>query len=294
MTMILDGKKIATQIRQEILESVKTMQEQYHTVPGLAVVLVGENPASMTYVASKGKACHEVGMYTEEHRLPDIVSQEELIELIESLNQDSKIHGILVQLPLPSHIDEVAVCNTIRPEKDVDGFHPVNMGKLLSGTPHFVPCTPLGVQALLVRNGISIEGSHVVIVGRSNIVGRPLGILLSMKAKDANATVTICHSRTKDLTLHTRSAQILVAAIGVPHFIKEEMLSPGAVVVDVGMNRIKDPSKKSGFRLCGDVDYEAIYPKVKAITPVPGGVGPMTVTMLLKNTLQAAGSLLNA
>lgn len=256
--------------------------------PGLAVVLVGEDPASQVYVRMKGKACEELGLYSETIRLPAEYAEDALLKIIDDLNANPKIHGILVQLPLPEHIDETKILNRINPGKDVDGFHPVNVGRMLIGDPGFLPCTPHGVQELLVRSGNSPEGKHVVVVGRSNIVGKPVAAILMQKKKDANATVTVCHSRTKDLPSVTRQGDIVVAAMGVPGFVKADMVKEGAVVIDVGVSRVDDPSAKKGYRLMGDVDFEAVKEKASAITPVPGGVGPMTIVMLMKNTVISA------
>ncbi|GAK60864.1 methenyltetrahydrofolate cyclohydrolase [Candidatus Vecturithrix granuli] len=285
---IIDGKKIAETIQQELAEEIKQLQAEHHLTPGLAVVLVGENPASKVYVRNKNKACHDIGIYSEQHNLPQEASEQELLALIQQLNHDDKIHGILVQLPLPDHIDEHKVINTILPEKDVDGFHPVNIGKLMIGEKGFRPCTPFGVQKMLSYSGVPIDGAHVVVVGRSNIVGKPIANMLLQKQPDANATVTVCHSRTKDLAAITRQADILIAAIGQPEMITAEMVSENAVVIDVGVNRIEDPASKTGYRLVGDVKFDEVSQKCKAISPVPGGVGPMTITMLLYNTVESA------
>jgi methenyltetrahydrofolate cyclohydrolase (EC 3.5.4.9)/5,10-methylenetetrahydrofolate dehydrogenase (NADP+) (EC 1.5.1.5) len=236
----------------------------------------------------KGKACEELGLYSETIRLPANYPEEALLKLIDDLNANPKIHGILVQLPLPDHINETKVLNRIDPEKDVDGFHPVNVGRMLIGDPGFLPCTPHGIQELLIRSGNSPEGKHVVVVGRSNIVGKPVAAILMQKKKGANATVTVCHSKTKDLPSVTRMGDILIAAMGVPEFIKADMVKEGAVVIDVGVNRVDDPSSKRGYKLVGDVDFEAVKQKASAITPVPGGVGPMTIVMLMKNTVLSA------
>lgn len=284
---IISGSKIAEEIRKEIAQRVEELKEKGVT-PGLAVILVGEDPASVSYVTAKARGCEEVGIYSHTFTLPQDTSEEEVLDLVRKLNDDPRFHGILVQLPLPKHMDEKKVTYTIIPEKDVDAFHPVNVGKLLTGEPDFLPCTPHGVQQLLLRSGYDPAGKHVVICGRSNIVGKPLAAMLMQKAKGANATVTVCHTGTKDIAYFTRQADILVAAVGVAQFIKADMVKDGAVVIDVGVNRIPDPSKKSGFRLVGDVDFEAVKEKAEAITPVPGGVGPMTVTMLLWNTVKAA------
>jgi len=257
-------------------------------VPGLAVVLVGNDAASEVYVRAKRKTCLELGINSFDYDLPPDCTERRLLDLIRDLNEDGRVHGILVQMPLPKQIDSGKVLLAIDPRKDVDGFHPVNLGKLLSGEPCFVSCTPAGCQQLLLRSGYDPAGKHVVIVGRSNIVGKPLVALLMQKAPGGNATVTVCHSRTRDIAAITRQGDILVAAMGVPEFVKADMVKEGAVVIDVGVNRVPDATKKSGTRLVGDVDFAAVSQKVEAITPVPGGVGPMTITMLMKNTVQAA------
>jgi methylenetetrahydrofolate dehydrogenase (NADP+) / methenyltetrahydrofolate cyclohydrolase len=287
---IIDGKSIAAQIRAEVAREVAELKGRgLH--PGLAVVLVGDDPASHVYVRNKEKACLEAGMNSFVHRLPADATERKVLNLVDRLNRDPKVHGILVQSPLPKHIDESKVLNLINPAKDADGFHPVNVGKMLIGEGELLSCTPRGIQEMLVRSGYDPSGKHVVIVGRSNIVGKPLAAILVQKARGANATVTVCHSRTKNLAAITKTADILVAAIGVPMFIKSRMVSEKAVVVDVGMNRIEDTTRKSGYRLVGDVDFDRVSKKVRAITPVPGGVGPMTIAMLLKNTLIAARSI---
>ena len=284
---LISGKQLSEEIRAELTADIAALQAKGVT-PGLAVVLVGNDPASEVYVRNKRKTCEELGMQSFSHDLPADCTEARLLDLIEELNDDPNVHGILVQMPLPKQIDDTKVLTAIDPAKDVDGFHPVNVGKLLSGEECFVACTPAGVQEMLVRSGNDPAGKHVVIVGRSNIVGKPLAALLVQKGPGANATVTVCHSRTADLPAITRQADILVAAIGVAEFIKADMVKDGAVVIDVGMNRIADASKKSGSRLVGDVAFEEVSQKAKAITPVPGGVGPMTITMLLKNTVIAA------
>ncbi len=289
---IIDGKKVAEQIRSELQGEIRELKEKHGVSPGLAVVLVGDNPASQVYVRNKNKACHDIGIYSEQHNLDKDTPEEELLALVDRLNDDPKIHGILVQLPLPGHIDEKKVLNRILPEKDVDGFHPVSLGRLMIGEPGFLPCTPFGVQKLLVYSGVKIAGAHVVVVGRSNIVGKPVANMLVQKAEDANATVTICHSRTRDLPAVTRLADILIAAIGQPEFITADMVKEGAVVIDVGVNRIDDPASPKGTRLVGDVKFDEVAAKCRAITPVPGGVGPMTITMLLYNTVQSARNTL--
>lgn len=282
---IIDGFSIAQNVRAGVGEKVKELQAQ-GVIPCLAVVLVGENPASISYVTGKEKALAEAGMKSLDIRLPEQTTEEELLQRIDTLNKDSSVHGILVQLPLPQHIDEDKIITAIKPEKDVDGFHPVNVGNMMIGKKSFLPCTPHGVLVLLKTMGIETKGKHVVIVGRSNIVGKPLGILFTRR--EYNATVTICHTGTKDLSYHTKQADILVAAAGSPGMITADMVKPGAVVIDVGVNRIPDASKKSGFRLCGDVDFEGVKEVASYITPVPKGVGPMTIAMLVFNTLEAA------
>jgi 5,10-methylene-tetrahydrofolate dehydrogenase/methenyl tetrahydrofolate cyclohydrolase len=283
---IIDGTKIAAEVRQEVGASVSLMEAEFGYTPGLATVLVGENVASATYVRMKRKACAEAGIRSIGHELPADITQEELEELVASLNADPGVNGILVQLPLPAHLDEEAVLNTVDLEKDVDGFHPVNIGRLsMKGRdPLFIPCTPAGVIVLLQKSGVQLSGAEAVVVGRSNIVGLPVAMLLQKE----NATVTICHSRTKDLAAHTREADIVVAAIGRMEMITGDMLKPGAAVIDVGINQKDDPTKKRGYRLVGDVDFESAKEVAGAITPVPGGVGPMTIAMLLTNTLRAA------
>lgn len=277
VAQIIDGKQIAADLRREMTEEVKELKKE-GIEPGLAVVIVGDGPASKVYVGQKEKACQELGVYSEKHTLPVETSEEELIDLVNKLNQNRKIHGILVQLPLPKHINEKRVLNAICPEKDVDGFHPENVGKLVVGDKTFLPCTPHGIIVLLEKSGVNLEGKEAVVVGRSNIVGKPIFLLLLQK----NATVCVCHSKTKDLKFHTQRADILIAAIGKPKFIKGDMVKEGVVVIDVGVNRLEDG------RLVGDVDFEAVKEKAQAITPVPGGVGPMTITMLMKNTIEAA------
>jgi methylenetetrahydrofolate dehydrogenase (NADP+)/methenyltetrahydrofolate cyclohydrolase len=288
MVEIIDGKKISQEIREEIKQEVEQLKKQ-GIQPHLSVVLVGEDPASQIYVRSKGKACEKAGISSETLIFPDNLKQEELLDVVRKLNVNPDVHGILVQLPLPHQIDENLVIQTIDPSKDVDGFHPINMGKLASGIDNgFVPCTPNGILELLLRSDNPPDGKHVVIVGRSNIVGKPLGLLLLRKRKGGNATVSFCHSRTPDLSSITRTADILIAAVGSPEIIKKDMVKPDVVVIDVGMNRIKDESHPKGSRLVGDVDFSNVSTIAKAITPVPGGVGPMTITLLLKNTYLAA------
>lgn len=278
MAQIIDGKAISAQIRHEIRQETEDFANKYGFRPGLAVIIVGEDPASQVYVRNKKRACDEVGFYSESYELPATTTQDELNALVDRLNADTKIHGILCQLPLPKHLDENAVILRIDPKKDVDAFHPYNVGKIMIGDYSFLPCTPAGVMALLERSGIDITGKECVVVGRSNIVGKPQAMLLL----HANGTVTVCHSRTKNLAEVCRRADILVAAIGKADFFTADMVKEGAVVIDVGMNRRADG------KLTGDVDFESVAPKASFITPVPGGVGPMTITMLMKNTLTAA------
>lgn len=289
---IIDGKQIAAQMREELKQKVTALKAKGVT-PGLAVILVGDDPASKSYVTAKEKACEEIGIYSSDNRIPATTTQAELLAIIDQFNKDPKIHGILVQLPLPKHINEDAVLLAIDPKKDVDGFHPVNVGRMVVGQEAYLPCTPHGVIQLLVRSGVPLDGAEVVVVGRSNIVGKPVANMLIQKAPTGNATVTICHTRTKNLAEHVRRADIVIAAAGRPNTITAEMVKPGAVVIDVGVNRIDDASKKSGFRLVGDVDFEGVKEKASQITPVPGGVGPMTITMLLFNTVLSAEKTLS-
>lgn len=284
---IISGTKVAEEIRGELKLKVDELKKKGIT-PALALVRVGEDPASVSYVSGKTKASEELGIFSETTIFPENASEAELLAKVDQLNKDPKFHGILVQLPLPKHINPDKVLNAIDPRKDVDGFHPVNVGKLLIGEPFFMPCTPHGVQELLVRSGNSPEGKHVVVCGRSNIVGKPVMAILIQKQKGANATVTMVHTGTKNLAETVRLGDIVIAAMGSPKAITADMVKDGAVVIDVGVNRVPDATKKSGFRLVGDVDFDAISQKAKAITPVPGGVGPMTVTMLMVNTVRAA------
>lgn len=285
--VLLDGKATSEAIRAELREQVAALARR-GVQPGLAVILVGDNPASASYVKAKTRACAELGMAGETLTYPESVSHDELMARVRKLSADPRYHGILIQLPLPEHLDSPSLLEAVVPEKDVDCFHPRNVGCLLLGRPTYAPCTPAGIIELLVRNGINPGGKHVVIVGRSNIVGKPLSALLIQKSPHGNATVTVCHTGSGDLSRYTRSADILVAAMGKAEIITGAMIKPGAVVVDVGMNRIPDSSKKSGYRLVGDVQFETAKEVASAITPVPGGVGPMTVTMLLVNTVQSA------
>lgn len=284
---IISGTEIAAKIREELKEEVIHLKEKYGIVPGLVTIIVGKNPASVSYVTAKQKTAKELGFYSIQEDTPEDISEEALLALINKHNKDPKIHGILVQLPLPKHINQTKVLYAINPDKDVDGFHPVNVGRLMIGEARFYPCTPYGIQQLLIRSGITIDGAEVVVVGRSNIVGKPIAMMLIQKAKGANATVTICHTGTKDLAFHTRRADILIVAAGRPKAITADMIKEGAVVIDVGVNRIGiTPEGKA--KLCGDVDFEAVKEKAAAITPVPGGVGPMTITILMLNTIKAA------
>ena len=284
---IIDGAKVAADMRAELKEQVAELKKK-GIVPGLGVILVGQDPASKSYVTAKERACAEIGIYSNDNRLPAQTSQNDLITLIKKMNADPKINGILVQLPLPKHLNEAQVLMTISPDKDVDGFHPTNVGRMVVGEKAFLPCTPHGVIQLLIRSSVAIDGSHVVIVGRSNIVGKPLANMLIQKSPTGNATVTICHTHTKNLACYTKQADIVIAAAGRPGTITADMIKPGAVVIDVGVNRVDDETKKSGYRLVGDVDFENVKEKASLITPVPGGVGPMTITMLLYNTVESA------
>ncbi|MBL7214719.1 MAG: bifunctional methylenetetrahydrofolate dehydrogenase/methenyltetrahydrofolate cyclohydrolase FolD [Phycisphaerae bacterium] len=290
---IIDGKQVAAEMRAELKEKVAKLKTQ-NIVPGLAVVLVGEDPASQSYVTAKEKACEEIGIYSNDNRLPAETSEEDLLALVDKLNKDPKIHGILVQLPLPKHINEDKVLLAIDPAKDVDGFHPANVGKMVVGQDAFLPCTPHGIIQLLIRSKVKLEGAEVVIVGRSNIVGKPIANMLIQKAPTGNATVTVCHTRTKNMAEHVKRADIIIAAAGRPNTITADMVKDGAVVIDVGVNRVEDATKKRGYRLVGDVDFEAVKEKASLITPVPGGVGPMTITMLLYNTVRSAEKTLNS
>ena len=288
---LISGREVAREIRAEVAERVREARERIGLTPGLATVLVGEDPASHVYVNMKNRAAKEAGLHSRQITLPADTSQDELLGLVAGLNADPKIHGILVQLPLPSQVEEARVLEAIRPEKDVDGFHPVNVGLLASGgMTGPVPCTPRGVIELLLRTGHDPAGKHAVVVGRSKIVGRPMAALLLRKAPGGNATVTVAHSRTPDLGEITRGADILVVAIGRPALIRGDMVKPGAVVIDVGVNRVEDPSRDKGYRLVGDVAFEEVSEMASAITPVPGGVGPMTIAMLLSNTVDAAAA----
>jgi len=284
---IISGSEIAKQIREELKQEIAELKEKHNLVPGLATVLVGEDPASQVYVGQKEKTSLALGIYSERHDLPADTSEEELLSLVDKLNKDPKIHGILVQLPLPKHINEVTVLYAISPKKDVDGFHPINLGKLMIGEPDYLPCTPHGIQQLLVRSGVETSGAEVVIIGRSNIVGKPIANILLQKKEGANATVTICHTRSRDISAHTKKADIIIVAAGKPKALTADMVKDGVVVIDVGVNRIGKTADGKAI-LVGDVDFDAVKEKAKAITPVPGGVGPMTITMLMLNTVKAA------
>lgn len=285
---LIDGKAIARSVRGDVARDVAALREKGIT-PGLTVILVGDDPASGVYVRAKGRACHEAGMAGETIRLPASTCQNDLLAVVDRLNADPAVHGILVQMPLPKQIDPDTVVRRVRADKDVDGFHPVNVGKLLIGEKDgFAPCTPAGVQELLVRTGVDARGMECVIIGRSNIVGKPMAALLMQDRAGANATVTVCHRHTRDLSEHTRRADLVIAAAGRPKVLTREMVKPGAVVIDVGINRVRDPAAKSGYRIVGDVDFDGVREVASRITPVPGGVGPMTIAMLLRNTVKAA------
>jgi methylenetetrahydrofolate dehydrogenase (NADP+)/methenyltetrahydrofolate cyclohydrolase len=284
---LIKGAEVAAQIREELKKEIADLKAKHNVVPGLVTVLVGADPASQVYVGAKEKTSKELGIYSERYDLPADTTQEDLLKLIDKLNKDPKINGILVQLPLPKHLNEEEVLYAIDPKKDVDGFHPVNVGKLMIGEPDYLPCTPAGIQQLLIRSGTQIEGAEVVVVGRSNIVGKPIANILLQKAPGANATVTICHTRTRDISFHTKRADILIVAAGKPKAVTGDMVKEGVVVIDVGVNQVGTTAE--GKRILeGDVDFETVKEKAKAITPVPGGVGPMTITMLMMNTVRAA------
>ena len=285
---LIDGREIAAQVQREVARRITALRAKGAS-PGLVFVRVGEDPASKVYVGRKEKACAELGIFSETRVLPEITSESELLELISKLNADERVHGILVQAPLPKHIREAKIYASVSPEKDVDGFHPVNVGKLMLGDPTgFHPCTPAGIRELLIRSQVEMDGAEVVVLGRGNIVGKPMAAMLCQKEKNANATVTLCHSATRDIKAHCRRADILIAAIGVAEFVKADMVRPGAVVIDVGVNRVADPTTRSGTRLAGDVDFAGVQPIAGKITPNPGGVGPMTIAMLMRNTVRAA------
>jgi methylenetetrahydrofolate dehydrogenase (NADP+)/methenyltetrahydrofolate cyclohydrolase len=284
---IINGNEIAAQIRQELKQEVARLKTEHNVTPGLVTILVGENPASVSYVTAKQKTSKDLGFYSVQDNQPADITESALLDLVQKYNKDPSIHGILVQLPLPKHINETKVLYAIDPDKDVDGFHPVNVGKLMIGEAVFLPCTPAGIQQLLIRSGVETSGAEVVVVGRSNIVGKPIANILVQKQKGANATVTICHTGTKNLKEHTLRAEILIVAAGKPKAVTADMVKEGAVVIDVGVNRI-GKSESGKAILCGDVDYDAVKEKASMITPVPGGVGPMTITMLMMNTVKAA------
>jgi methylenetetrahydrofolate dehydrogenase (NADP+) / methenyltetrahydrofolate cyclohydrolase len=286
MTTLLDGKVVSDKILDNLKKEIADVLESTGKDPGLAVILVGNNPASRTYVNAKKKACHDIGIMSFEYKLDEKEGQAALEKLIDHLNQDSEVHGILLQLPLPKGYDEQALLERIHPDKDVDGFHPFNMGRLAIGLPALQPCTPAGILKLLAHYQIQTEGKHVVVVGRSNIVGKPIALMLVQNNKNANATVTICHSKTPDIGAVTRQADILIAAVGKPEFITAEMVKPGATIIDVGINRVSAPNTKTGYKIVGDVHFDDVYPLVDAITPVPGGVGKMTIATLMATTLQ--------
>ena len=289
---LIKGAEVAAQIREELRQEIAELKEKHNVVPGLVTVLVGADPASQVYVGAKEKTSKDLGIYSERYDLPEDTTQEKLMELIDKLNKDPKINGILVQLPLPKHLNEEEVLYAINPKKDVDGFHPVNVGKLMIGEPNYLPCTPAGIQQLLIRSGTQIEGAEVVVVGRSNIVGKPIANILLQKAPGANATVTVCHTRTKDVDFHTKRADILIVAAGVPEYIKGSQIKEGAYVIDVGVNEV-GKTADGKRKLVGDCEFDSCAEKAAAITPVPGGVGPMTITMLMKNTVKAANMALS-
>ena len=284
---IISGTEIARQIREELKQEIAGLKTEYDLVPGLATVLVGDDPASRVYVGAKEKACHELGIYSERHDIPGDSTEDQVLSLVELLNNKPEIHGILVQIPLPKHINEAKVLYAINPQKDVDGFHPVSLCKLMIGEPDFIPCTPHGVQQLLVRSGIKVDGAEVVVIGRSNIVGKPITNILLQKKPGANATVTLCHTGTRDIKAHTLRADIIIAAAGKPNTVTADMVKEGVVVIDVGVNEIGKTAEGKRI-LVGDVDFDKVKEKAAAITPVPGGVGPMTITMLMLNTVRAA------
>jgi methylenetetrahydrofolate dehydrogenase (NADP+) / methenyltetrahydrofolate cyclohydrolase len=284
---IIDGKKTAADIREELRLKISEARETSDKVPGLVTILVGENPASKVYVNMKIKACSQIGMHSKLEKLDESISEEDLLKIIDDYNNDPLFHGILVQLPLPKHIDEDKVIESLNPQKDVDGFHPISVGKLVIGKDTFKSCTPFGIMELLKRYNIDTKGKHVVVVGRSNIVGKPIANMLVQKEEGANAVVTICHSAAPDLSVFTKQADILIAAVGRAHLITKEMVKDNVVIIDVGINSIDDPNSKKGYKLVGDVDFEGVSEKASYITPVPGGVGPMTIAMLLSNTFKA-------
>jgi len=287
MAVLIDGKKVSQEIKDELKAKIDELKSAGKKVPGLVTILVGDNPASQSYVTSKAKSCLELGMLSKVEKLDSTTSEKELLDLVQRYNNDSNYHGILVQLPIPKHINEEKIIQAISPGKDVDGFHPISVGNLMIGSDTFYPCTPYGIVELLKRYKIVTSGKHVVVVGRSNIVGKPVANMLLQKKEGANAIVTVCHSAAKDLTQYTKTADILIAAIGRPFYIKADMVKDGAVVIDVGINRVEDASAKKGYRVVGDVDFVNVEKKASYITPVPGGVGLMTIAMLLQNTYQA-------
>lgn len=287
---IIDGKAVSSGIKSEIKYETDILKSGKGIVPGLAFILAGENPASVVYVRNKGKACEEIGFYSVTERLPENTSEESIISLIKDFNKNSRIHGILVQLPLPEHINEQKIIETIDYTKDVDGFHPVNAGRMMTGEKCFIPCTPYGITELLKRSNVETEGKNVVVIGRSNIVGKPVANLLMRK--EFNSTVTVCHSKTINIKQHVSEADIVIAAIGKAGFVKRDFIKEGCVIIDVGINRTENPGSKSGYKLTGDVDFEDCYEKCRLITPVPGGVGPMTIAMLMKNTLDSANGVI--
>lgn len=287
MAKLISGKIVSVKVRNEVKKETEELRENHGIVPGLAVILVGNDPASQVYVRNKQRACEEVGFHPYEYRMNENATQEQLLDLIGVLNKDNKVNGILVQLPLPEHIDEQAVIHAISPLKDVDAFHPVNVGKIMIGDYDFLPCTPAGIMELIASTGVDISGKQCVVIGRSNIVGKPMAQLM-MQKQYGDATVTVCHSHTADIKKECREADIIIAAIGKPDFVTADMVKEGAVVIDVGTTRVPDATRKSGFRLNGDVKFDEVAPKCSFITPVPGGVGPMTICSLMKNTLQAA------
>lgn len=285
--ILIDGKKVSDEIKHELTEKVKSKKEEIGKVPGLVTILVGDNPASQSYVTMKGKACEQLGMFSILEKYNSDMTESELLNLVEKYNNDERIHGILVQLPLPKHINEDKIIEAINPAKDVDGFHPINMGNLVIGKDAFYPCTPYGILELIKRYKIETKGKHCVVVGRSNIVGKPIANMMLQKKEGANCVVTVCHSAAKDLSKYTKDADILIAAIGSPNFITGDMVKEGVVVIDVGINRVEEKTAKKGYKLVGDVDFETVAEKSAFFTPVPGGVGPMTIAMLMKNTYTA-------
>lgn len=288
---LIDGKLLAQEMKAELKDQVSKLIDKGVT-PGLGVILVGDNPASKSYVTSKEKSCERIGVFSDDVRLPEDISEKDLLTHVERMNNDDRIHGILVQLPLPKHIDTNRIINAISPEKDVDGFHPVSVGKMVLGQETFLPCTPHGVLKLLERYDVPTEGAEVLVIGRSNIVGKPVANLLMRKDNPGNSTVTVCHTRTKDVLVHSKTADIIIVASGFPNTLTADMVKEDAVVIDVGINRVEDSSRERGYRLIGDADFDSLVKKVKKITPVPGGVGPMTITMLLFNTVKSAENTL--